>query len=160
LYSTLSELQNQDIDCWIWTSLVFFFMIFKSWNKFIVKRNYADLCKVHFLPYPLFLGLPQSFGPKGWPNGKFKLICPNLIHSLHFTETQSSNSLLFATESSTRVWSQLLVKQAQARFNPYTLFVSWTLRFPLGITVVIYPCSTVFIFSSLNCLRIRAQDLP
>ena len=104
--------------------------------------------------------MSQTFGPKGWSKGK---IDPKsaLIHPfLSLYRKLSRQALPFSQREallgfSPNSWSSKL-KHVSLRIScsyPYTSFASWTCVFPLRITVVICPCSTVFTFSSLNCLR-------
>jgi len=104
--------------------------------------------------------LSQTFGPKGWSKGK---IDPKsaLIHPfLSLYRKLSRQALPFSQREallgfSPNSWSSKLkhVSLCVSCSYPYTSFTSWTCVFPLGITVVICPCSTIFIFSSLNFLR-------
>ena len=58
--------------------------------KFITFEWY---CKAQlFLPL-LFSGLPQSYGPKGWPNTNSDLMCPNPNHYAHFRKNRTLTPL-------------------------------------------------------------------
>jgi len=104
--------------------------------------------------------LPQTIGPKGWPKGKIDPKSALILPFLSLYRKYSRQTLPFLQREallgfSPSSWSSKL-KHVSLRVScsyPYTLFASWTCVFPLGITIVIYPCSTVFIFNSLNCLR-------
>jgi len=104
--------------------------------------------------------MPQTIGPNGWPKGKIDPKSAPILPSLSLYRKHRRQTLPFSQQEallgfSPSSWSSKL-KHISLRVScsyPYTLFASWTCVFPLGITVVICPCSIVFIFNSLNCLR-------
>ena len=104
--------------------------------------------------------MPQTIGPKGWLKGKTDPKSAIILPFLSLYRKHSRQTLPFSQREallgfSSNSWSSKLkhVSLHVSCSYPYTSFASWTCVFPLGITVVICPCSTVFIFNSLNCLR-------